>query len=328
MNSKRINDIVGKFKTQKVLVFGDLMLDHYVKGKVERLNPEAPVPILHTHEEWFATGGAGNTAKNLASLGAKTCLIGIVGNDQYAEVLKMKSTEEGYETKLIVDESRPTTRKVRFLVNNQQLLRVDYETKENVSPNIEDEVIAEIKKKIKEHDGIIISDYAKGGITERIAKTIINEAKKNKKPILVDVKASRSSFVIGASLVSPNRKESYEFLGLNILDRQISEAEVARRLKKKMKADIIIRLGGDGMYVCASDGTDKFVKQKNKVEVYDESGAGDTSVSVMLLAKLCGAKNEEMAELGNAGGATVVQKIGSVAITVVELEKMALQNHN
>lgn len=328
MTEKRIAEIIAGFKNKKILVIGDAMLDHYVKGKVERLNPEAPVPVLHTHEEWFATGGAGNTAKNLSALGAKTFLIGVTGVDQYSEAFKKKSQDEGYEVSLVSDNKRPTTRKVRFLVNSQQLLRVDYEKNENIDESAEKEILLRAKNAMKGSDGVIISDYAKGVVTEKVAKKIIKEAVKMKIPVSCDVKVSRAPFVTNASFISPNLKEGYEFLGLNKFEQNFSAAEIARRLKKKLKTNVFLTLGREGIYVSAQDGTDEYVPQKNKVDVFDESGAGDTTMAVMMLAILCGANNIEAAELGNAGGAAVVQKIGSVAISPKELEIMAIQHHN
>lgn len=324
MIGTRIKEIIDGFKKQRVLVVGDIMMDHYVRGKVERLNPEAPVPVLHAHEEWFSTGGAGNVAKNLAMLGGKALFVGVVGDDQYADILKNKSKAENYESVLVKDQSRSTTRKVRFLVASQQLLRVDHEKTEDISSAIENEVISKIKEAMKACDGVIISDYAKGTVTKKVAKFTIVEAKKRNIPVASDVKVSRVPFVVGSTLVSPNRKEGYEFLGLNHLESKISVAEVAKRLRKKMKANVFLTLGKDGICVSAKDGTEQLVPLKNEVNVFDESGAGDTSIAVMMLAMLSNATFLEMAELGNAGGSAVVRKIGSVGISTAELEKMAV----
>lgn len=327
MDATRVQQILGGFSKHKVLVIGDAVIDHYVSGKVERLNPEAPVPILHAYEEKYVSGGAGNSAKNLAALGAKTILVSVVGEDNYANLLQESAEKEGFEAHFIKDASRPTIRKVRHIVNNQQLLRVDYEKSHDVASETETQLIKQIEKVGMEVNAIFVSDYAKGTITKNIAEAIMNIATSRNIPVVADVKVSRAPYFVGATFISPNIKEGHEFLGLNYLEQRLQPAEIAQKLNTKMKANVLLTLGGDGMYLYTNDGMSTHVAQEHKSEVFDVSGAGDTVTAVILLALLSGATYEEAAQFGNAGGAVVVSRIGTATVSVEELRQTILHKH-
>lgn len=323
MDKQRAEEIIKQFGKYKVLVVGDIFLDHYVHGVVERINPEAPVPILKVTEEREETGGAGNTAKNLSALGANATLISVVGHDEAADSMEARAREEGYEPVLIRDENRPSIKKTRHLVGNQHLLRVDHESAFELESDIEEKVIIAIKEKLSEDfDAIIVSDYAKGTISQKVAETILDEA--GQKDILVagDVKPSRACFFTGASFVAPNIKEAHEYIGLNHHEKQVSPDELVRMVFMKMCSNVYLTLGKDGMYVYCGGEHGTHVPQENMIEVADESGAGDTSVVVLMLSRLAGAKELEAAEIANAGGAVVVSKVGSVGITQQEIKDM------
>lgn len=323
MLAKRANEIIGKFADQRVLVVGDIVLDHYIRGAVERLNPEAPVPILQAKSEMLMTGGAGNTAKNAASLGAQVTLLGVAGEDPNADLLVEQADSEGYRALLVRDGTRPTIRKVRFLVRNQQMLRVDYELSHNISADVEDAILSLLEKHIPEATAVIVSDYAKGTITARVAEALVRIAKQHNVPVAADVKPSRAAYFVGTELISPNLKEGHEYLGLNYFEQGgQSPASIAKQLQKKMGANVYLTLGAEGMYVCAADGTDCHVPQAHVAEVFDVSGAGDTAVVALVLARLAGANHTEAADIGNAAGAVVVGKIGSVGLSPEELFDM------
>jgi rfaE bifunctional protein kinase chain/domain len=327
MDLIRAKEIINKFDQHKVLVIGDIVLDHYVHGVVERINPEAPVPILKVTEEREETGGAGNTAKNVAALGAETVLVSVVGEDKTADVIKETARKEGYEAVLIRDPSRPSIRKTRHLVGNQHMLRVDLEDTEDISRQIEDKVVAEIKNIIAQGvDAIIVSDYAKGLVTQRVAEIVLDEAGQRDILVGADVKPSRAGYFTGATFVSPNIKEAHEYLGLNRYERQVAPNELAKMVYMKMCSDVYLTLGKDGIFVYCGGECGSHIAQKNVIEVADESGAGDTSVAVLLLSILSGAGELEAAELANAGGAVVVSKVGSVGISPWEIEDMLRTN--
>ncbi|MFH1354138.1 MAG: PfkB family carbohydrate kinase [bacterium] len=327
METTRASELINNFSKYRVLVVGDVLLDHYVHGIVERLNPEAPVPILRSTQEREETGGAGNVAKNAARLGARTSLVSVVGDDAVASRVEQAAGREGYRATLIRDASRPTIRKVRYLVNGQHLLRVDHEETHDISEDIEDRIVQAIKEEITSGvDAIIVSDYAKGMITSKVAETILSLASHRDLLVAADVKPSRAPYFLGATFISPNIKEAHEYLGLNQHERKLEPAELAKMVYMKMCADVYLTMGKDGMFVYCGGECGVHVPQDNVVEVADESGAGDTSVVVLLLGLLSGASQEEASYLANAGGAVVVSKVGSVGITREELMQMVVRH--
>ena len=321
MDAERAKEIISKFKHKHILVIGDVMLDRYVFGNVERLNPEAPVPVLHAKEEKLATGGAGNVAKNLAALGAKVQLVGVVGQDEIARNLKAAAEKEQYTPTLIVDGKRPTTQKIRYMVRSQQMLRVDYEEKTRVSGEIERQVVEAIRA-TAEVDAIFVSDYAKGLVTEAVAQTV----KGHGVPVMADVKPSRASWFAGVTWLSPNRKEAYEFLGLDQFDNgAMSDEDLAKKLKAKFGSTVFLTLSAGGVYVAGEE--EGLVPQEHTIEVADTSGAGDAAAAVIVLGKLAGGSDLEAAELANAAGAVVVSKVGAVAPTPKEILNMIVHTH-
>lgn len=323
MDNRRAKELINQFKEKKVLVVGDILLDRYVSGVVERLNPEAPVPILRAMEEREETGGAGNVAKNVALLGAETSLIGVVGDDSDAGKIQRAAVREGYRAVLIKDSSRPTIRKVRHIVNGQQMLRVDYERDHNISEDIEKQVLDALMREIEQGvDAIIVSDYAKGVVTRALSETLLDVAGQRDIIVAGDIKPSRASYFVGATLISPNVKEAHEYLGLNHLETKLSPEELAKMVYMKMCSDVYLTLGKDGMYIYCGGEKGKHVSQDHVVDVADESGAGDAAVSVLLLGLLAGATEEEAAKLANAAGALVVSKIGAVGVNADEIKEM------
>ncbi len=323
MNTERSEQIINSFGKYKVLVVGDVMLDRYICGVVERLNPEAPVPILRATKESQMTGGAGNVAKNAAMLGAKTTLVGVVGGDGEAESVRKSAKRENYEVALITDDKRRTTLKTRYLVGNQQMVRVDYEDVEDINQEVEDKLIDAVEKEIDQGmDAILVSDYAKGAVTQRVAETIIDMA--GQKDILIagDVKPSRAQYLLGASFVSPNIREAYEYLGMNPYEERLAPAELAKLVYMKMCSDVYLTLGKDGIYVYCGGECGKHIPQDHVVEVADESGAGDAAVTVLMMGLLAGANEEEASKLANAAGAVVVSKIGARGVAPKELLQM------
>lgn len=320
MDAKKAKGIVASFSGKKLLVVGDVCLDRYVFGQVERLNPEAPVPILHARRETVATGAAGNTAKNAAELGARAILVSVVGKDRVATEVLRQTKAEGYKTKCIVDAARPTTEKIRYLVSSQQMLRVDHEETHDIKGKVEAQVMAAVRAAAKQADAIIVSDYAKGVVTRRVAEAVMAASRKHQLPVLADVKPSRGSYFKGATFISPNRKEAHELLGLNqFVQGGAKPAHLARRLKKSFGSTVFLTLSADGMFVLGSQAAGTHVPQVHRIEVADPSGCGDTAAVTILLAKLAGATDIEAAQLANAAGAVVASRIGSVGLTQDEL---------
>lgn len=328
MQAQRLNELVDRFKDYRVLVVGDVMLDRYVFGKVERLNPEAPVPILHAKSEKRSTGGAGNTAKNAAMLGAETVLISVVGVDRIAQEVEQAARDEGYQAILITDESRPTIEKKRYNVGSQQMLRVDYEETHNISVPTEANVIAAIKQIAPSVDAIIVSDYAKGMLTEAVAHAIMDVMREHKLPVMADVKPSHINYFTGVTWISPNRKEAHEYLGLNQhLQGGRSKEELAAMLFDSFATNVFLTLSDEGMYILAKGQTSVHVPQVHVIEVADTSGCGDTAAVALTLAKIAGASDIEAAQLGNAAGAVNASKVGAMGVTTKELVSMIIAHH-
>lgn len=319
---QRAQDIIKAFAGKKVLVVGDVFLDRYIYGKVERLNPEAPVPILHANRQEDATGGAGNTAKNAAMLGCHVVCVGISGNDDASTAVSYAAIEEGYELVLVRDGRVPTIVKKRYVVGSQQLLRVDHEEVTEPEAAVEDAIIAAIRAHGTAIDGIIVSDYAKGAITQRVAHALMAIMKEHDIPMMVDAKPSRASYFTGATYMSPNRKEAHEYLGINMHENGGKKAhELASMVSASFDTTVFLTLSAEGMYVQARDGKGEYVATAyvHEDEVVDTSGCGDTAAVAILLSLLTGSTLVEAAEIGNAAGATVARKAGAVGVTPDEL---------
>lgn len=320
MDLPRAQQLVSQFAGRRVLVVGDVLLDQYRYGDVDRLSPEAPVPILRARREEERSGGAGNVAKNLARLGAQSTLISVVGDDAAASDLAAAAARDGYEAVLVRDASRPTIRKIRYLSSNRQLLRVDYEEKREIDGEVEQRVIREIRERVAGGvAAVIVSDYAKGVITRAVAEALLDTAGQHDVLVAADVKPSRASYFLGATLVAPNLREAHEFMGINHQESQVAPAELAKMVYLKMCADVYLTLGKDGIYLYCGGESGRHMRQEHVVEVADVSGAGDTAIVVLLLALLSGADSAEAAHLANAAGAVVVSKVGSVGVSADEL---------
>jgi rfaE bifunctional protein kinase chain/domain len=321
---RRAEELIAHFNTKQVLVIGDVMLDHYVFGSVDRLNPEAPIPLLDMKTETNSTGGAGNVAKNAAQLGATVTLLSVVGEDHTAEHLKAAASAEGYTLHAVSDSSRPTPCKTRFLAGSQQLLRVDHEVRTEIGPAHEREMIRLITLHATECDAILVSDYAKGVVTKRIAAHILGIAKVHAILVAVDGKPSALRYFKGAAFMSPNRKEACEALGLPEA-QSLQPIELAERFAEEFETTACITLSADGMIAVGPDQAPVQVPQTYVREVFDVSGAGDTAIVTTLLARLSGATWEEALQLANTAAAVVIAKIGTVGLSADELVDVICQ---
>lgn len=324
---ERATELIEAFAGEHILVIGDVMLDRYVHGNIDRVNPEASVPLLDVEKTESRSGGAGNVAKNVAALGGKAVLLSVVGPDAAARELKAAAEREGYATRFIEDRSRPTAKKTRFLTGAQPLLRVDHEARHDLATELEKKVIAALDECMQRGiQGIIISDYNKGVVTQRVGEAVVAMARQLAVPVAGDAKPARLHFVRGAAFVSPNLKEAQEYAaghGKNALETPA----LARFISETLQTTACITLGADGMYVHERGSSGSIVPQEHQLEVFDISGAGDTAVAVMLLARLAGATFVEAACLGNAAGAVAVSHVGSVGVKTQELRDMICHEH-
>jgi rfaE bifunctional protein kinase chain/domain len=309
-------------KKSKILVIGDVMLDRYLFGKVTRISPEAPVPILHFKRKEDRLGGAANVANNLKALEAEPLLIGIVGNDEAGKSLKNLAKINKIAFYLIHDGTKPTIVKERIAseVSPQYLLRIDYENTTPISKEIEQKIIELIKKEIVNCKAVVISDYAKGTITKDIAGIICTLARKIRIPIIVDTKPSNISFYKNVTLITPNLKEAKEAIKL-LTGKEIEDIrEIAKKLVKILNSNIFITMGEEGIFVCEKNGKNYHVPGR-KVNVFDVTGAGDVVVAISALGLVSKMKLKEIAELANLAGSIKVQKLGTSVVSLKEIEE-------
>ena len=320
-NSDRLNTILKKFKGKKILVIGDVGIDRYTIGTVERISPEAPVPIVRVEEEKFKLGLAANVADNIHSLGGVAFLTGIIGKDRAAEDFrKLLNSAKINATHLIADQSRRTVLKERIVSDRQQLLRVDYENGHAMSSSVEKKVIAQIRALIPRCDAVILQDYAKGMLTAQLVDAVFSSAKKVGKTVAVDPNPrSAVELYLGASVLTPNTKEAEKLSGVKILDSK-SLLLAGRKILDATKAQhVVITRGRDGMAIFSAGSKGVQMIPTYAREVYDVSGAGDTVVTVLALALASGATIVESAILGSLAAGVVVGKRGTATVSQDEL---------
>ncbi len=310
---------LDQFIDQSLLCVGDVMLDRYVYGSVDRISPEAPIPVLHTQRETATLGGAGNVVRNIAALGGKVEIVGVIGNDDTGKDLHKAFAElPGIGIHLLTDTTRPTTQKTRYVAHGQQLLRADYETAKPVDAAMEQKIIDTAAGLIKNVGVVILSDYAKGVLTPRVTTEIIRLAREAKKPIIIDPKGRDLARYKGATYLTPNRKELSEMVGKHIGSVPDAEAAARPMLESQNISNILVKLGADGVCLVGKDQPALHLHTKAR-EVFDVSGAGDTVAATLALALASGFTAEESAELANIAGSIVVGKVGTASVSRSEL---------
>lgn len=307
----------------RLIVVGDIGLDEYVLGDVRRISPEAPVPVLEVLQQDSRLGLAANVAQNVASLGGVAHLVAVVGNDGAADELKRKLTASGVSPDhLVTDPNRPTTRKLRVMSGPHHIVRVDFEKKQYLSPEIENQLVGRVASLLTEADGLIIEDYAKGVLSEAALQAIIRESHAKGKKVFVDPNRSTpAKFYNGADVITPNRDEAVELSGLDYDDLRISPnfiLEVGQALRERVQAEnIVITRGKEGM--SAIGATEAVHMPTFARQVFDVTGAGDTVIAALALAYVSGFSLPEACVLGNLAAGVVVGKVGCVPCTRREL---------
>ena len=318
---------LAEFKSKKVAVLGDVGIDRYTQGSVERISPEAPVPIVFVQNESLKLGLASNVADNIIALGGKAELTGVVGKDKDAkDLIAMLRAKKLPTARLVVDASRRTILKERIVAETQQMLRVDYENTHPLALSIQKKVEANIIASIAHSHALIIEDYAKGLLCEGMMRAVISAAQKKKIPILLDPHIkSPSNWYLGATLLKPNKKEAEVLAGQKIVDEK-SLIEVGRAIIRKTKSqNLIITLGRDGMAIFKHSVPKPILIPTFTREVYDVSGAGDTVISVLALSLASGASLEEAAFISNLAAGVEVSKRGTATVSPDEIIHAFLQ---
>ena len=309
-------ELLERFKDKKILVIGDFMLDEYVEGKVERISPEAPVPVVDAKETKARPGGAANVVANILSLGAKATALGVIGNDKEGEILKTLLKSLGADISgLFVEPSRPTTRKTRIIAGSQQLLRIDWECREEIPKKIKEKIKNFLLSSFSSYDGIIVSDYGKGMITKELFE--ITKLIKEKVPLILDPKEKNFSIYRDITSMTPNVKETYQDVGILVeTDRDAERA--GRLLIEKHNLDFAVITRSEKGISIITKKEAKHIPTRAK-QVYDVTGAGDTVISVFTLALVSGASPFVAGEVANLAAGIVVGKVGTATTTVEEI---------
>ncbi|MDP8262267.1 MAG: D-glycero-beta-D-manno-heptose-7-phosphate kinase [Candidatus Ancaeobacter aquaticus] len=316
---KRMKKIFDAFSKVKVLVVGDVMLDQYIWGKVTKISPEAPVPVVNVVRESFMPGGSANVVNNVSALGASVYVAGAIGNDAAGVTLKEGLRTEGVNTDgLIVDKDRPTILKTRIIASHQQVVRVDRDGKLFLDNEYMERIIKYVGSIIKKIDAIIIEDYGKGVITQECIDAIVLLAKKHGKVTSVDPKDGHFLDYSGATVVTPNHHEALSCIRRNVTEQNGLD-EVGRQLLRKWNCgNILITCGEDGMIIFEGE-KEPFKIQTVAREVFDVSGAGDTVIAALTTSLASGATIRESAIISNYAAGIVVGKLGTATTNREEI---------
>lgn len=330
----RLKPIVQKFSKAKILVLGDLILDEFIWGDVQRISPEAPVPVVWANKRTYVPGGAANVANNLRSLGAKVSLAGVVGRDHNRDVMLSGLRKKNIDIRAVFTETgRHTTLKTRIFARNQQVVRVDWEHIDRIKRATQTKLINFVVKNIKNFDAVIVEDYGKGVIDMILLNNIIPEVRRKNKIITVDPKEDNFEQYYKVTAITPNRKETENAVRyLKIRDKEnkfkiykdglITHSDIRRAgyaiLEHLDLECLLITLGEQGMWIFEKNGQDKHIPTVTQ-EIFDVSGAGDTVIATFTLALACGAKKLEAAHLANFAAGIVVAKVGTAVTTRKEL---------
>lgn len=316
----RLRRLVSSFAGRRVLVVGDIMLDHYIRGSVSRISPEAPVPVVRVAQESSLPGGAGNVAVNLADLGASTAVIGVIGHDDAGRYLGELLSRRGVGVSgLIVDQERVTSQKSRVVAERQQVVRYDRETAEPLSAKTEEKLLAALSRAIEGAEAVILSDYGKGVLRPRVLKAAVDWARRFKKPVTVDPKIEHFKLYRGVTCMTPNLQEAWGGMrrdpkaGLPDLERLGGDI-----LKSLRCHSVLITRGPDGMSLFKRNGGVLHIPTRAR-EVFDVTGAGDTVISALTLALAAGARLEDAASVSNYAAGVVVAKLGTATVSPAEL---------
>lgn len=324
---ERAKYLISKCEGKKIAVVGDVMLDRFFWGTVNRISPEAPVPVVELEEETAHLGGASNVANNLRNLGVNPILCGVIGNDNSGNLFLEIAKRSGIDTTgIYIDNQRPTTVKTRIIANNQHVVRVDREVREPISEEATFFIIERIAE-AKDLDGIIFQDYNKGTITTKLIHRLISLANEKEIPTFVDPKFENFFEYRNTTVFKPNRKEAQQALNMKIKTReQIIDVgiELLRRLNTKA---VLLTLGSDGMALFESEDEVSFVPTRAR-KVADVSGAGDTTIATFAAIYSTGASMKESATIANYAAGAVCEEPGVVPITINKLLETIKKNKN
>ena len=326
MDSSRYSRILDLIQGRRIVVAGDLILDKFIWGKVSRISPEAPVPVVEIEKETIRAGGAANVAVNISALGGVPLVVGVTGDDEEGEKLCSVLRLHGLETGgVIVDPSRRTSVKQRIIAQHQQVCRTDREVKDPLGQVSRNSLENRIREAVATADGIILSDYAKGIFKNGLAGSLIQYCRHENKFVSVDPKNADLSVYGGASLLTPNRREAEESSG-KVLDSDSAVEQAGKLILEQCDLEnLLITRGEDGMSLFS--GGECHHLPTFSVEVFDVTGAGDTVIAMFTLAVAAGAEKLDAAHLSNHAASVAISKLGTATVTVAEIRENIQSRH-
>lgn len=308
------------FSKTKVLVIGDIMLDRYWWGDVRRISPEAPVPVVELRNSTYSPGGAANVAVNIAGLGAQPLLFGVTGDDTEANQLKTAIESAGVTTSHIMSVvGRPTTVKTRLVAHSQHVARIDHETKNEIDAVCEESFLSELTNHIDDSDAIVLSDYAKGLLTDVLLAEILTRARATGKPVLVDPKGKNYTKYQGSTVITPNRAEAADACGLDSSLNNLVDV-AGQQLLSDLDINAVLITQGEAGMTLFQRSQEPIHFQTAARKVYDVTGAGDTVIATLATALGGGADLETATRLANIAAGIVVEQVGTSSISLSDLK--------
>ncbi len=335
---QKMKDAVERFSMARILVIGDVMLDQFIWGRVGRISPEAPVPVVEVDQETYMLGGAANVVHNLAALGCRTLVCGLVGDDEAGrQVCELLEDLEVPCDGIIKSDSRPTTVKTRVVAHSQQVVRVDREHRLPARDAEIEDLQAYLDKVLPDCDAVIISDYAKGVITGRLLEPLMQKSRKGQKIITVDPKVVNMSLYAGATVITPNHHEAVAAARINGDDPK-AVIKAGRRLLEELEARYVLVTQSERGMTLFTKGHETHIPTMAK-KVFDVTGAGDTVISTLTLGLVAGLTPQDAAAMANFAAGVVVGEVGTSAVTAGRLARaldenaqalsqLSLENHN
>jgi D-glycero-beta-D-manno-heptose-7-phosphate kinase len=320
----RLTGHIQRFPQAGVLVVGDLILDHYIWGKVSRISPEAPVPVVHVESESLKLGGAANVYNNILALGGKADLCGIVGSDEGGRrLLQQLGTRRGGRGGVIIDADRPTTRKTRVIAHNQQMVRFDVERRTEMKVTLQRRIIRYVESRLREVSCVVVSDYAKGVVTAPLMMELVRLTTLRRIPLVVDPKVEHFSYYKGVTVVTPNHLEATQAAGVHG-DDDLSIGQAGETIRQRLGChSVLVTRGERGMSLFETDGTSFHIPTMAR-QVYDVTGAGDTVIATLGLALATGASMRDGAVLANHAAGIVVGMVGTATVSGPQLTQAVM----
>ena len=317
MNRSRVEQILNRFSGKTILIIGDLMLDEFIWGKVRRISPEAPVPVVEVTEETYRLGGSGNVAANIRALDGTPIPIGVIGQDSVGDQVVNLMHQSDIDISGLVRNNRPTTVKTRIIAHSQQVVRADRESKQPVSSDVTAEVVTRFLRHLPSASAVIVSDYNKGVVSAKVLSGILPQARSAAVPVFVDPKIEHADYYRPITIITPNQREAELLTGTSISD-EASLEQAGHKLLEKFGCDYaLITRGEDGMSLFNAVNSHHLPTFAR--EVFDVTGAGDTVIATLCLAYAAGASIEECATLANHAAGIVVGKVGTATLCRSEL---------